>query len=179
MRAWVAGGRRDRTMQEGSMKFVVAAVGSDSEETAALLERPGRRAPRVRPPPGRSRRGPPRASSDTRPTRRGGYLSCVLASDANREPALEALREARVVLWLHRARVFDVELLVRRRRLREARTLSEEERAATRPSSSSSGSRQGRTRMAIPASATAQTMKFASCFAPTPPFRATGSAGRR
>ena len=27
-----------RTMQEGSMKFVVAAVGSDSEETAALLE---------------------------------------------------------------------------------------------------------------------------------------------
>ena len=109
-----------RTMQEGSMKFVVAAVGSDSEETAALLEllagerlgfdRPQGEVDEDRPALLRHAPDSPR-----------GYLSCVLASDANLEPALEALREARVVLWLHRARVFDVELLVRFRRLREAR----------------------------------------------------------
>ena len=102
------------------MKFVVAAVGSDSEETAALLEllagerlgfdRPQGEVDEDRPALLRHAPDSPR-----------GYLSCVLASDANLEPALEALREARVVLWLHRARVFDVELLVRFRRLREAR----------------------------------------------------------
>ena len=102
------------------MKFAVAAVGSDSEETAALLEllagerlgfdRPQGEVDEDRPALLRHAPDSPR-----------GYLSCVLASDANLEPALEALREARVVLWLHRARVFDVELLVRFRRLREAR----------------------------------------------------------
>ena len=101
-------------------KFIVAAVGSDPEETAALLEllarerlgfdRPGDDVDEDRPALLRHARDSPR-----------GYLSCVLASDANLEPALEALREARVVLWLHRARVFDVEHLALFRRLREAR----------------------------------------------------------
>ena len=77
------------------MKFVVAAVGSDSEETAALLEllagerlgfdRPQGEVDEDRPALLRHAPDSPR-----------GYLSCVLASDANLEPALEALREALV-----------------------------------------------------------------------------------